>query len=138
MKKIDMYVRGNTYKGNEGIKGQYIVILEYGNNTKILSGDNKNSNVTDIRMIIEGTIIGLRALKESCIIDLYTHTHMGLGKIRNKNNKYLNDNSIESPNKDALIALKRELITGDHEINEFVSRKKQDFLIRKLKANRKN
>ena len=68
MKKVDIYTDG-ACSGNPG-DGGYCAILLYGGNEKIVSGGQHET--TNNRMELLAVIEGLKALKEQCIVDLYT------------------------------------------------------------------
>ena len=67
-KKVVLYTDG-ACSGNPG-PGGYGAILEYDNKKKELSGFFVDT--TNNRMEIFAVIAGLEALKESCIVDIYT------------------------------------------------------------------
>ena len=67
-KKVALYTDG-ACSGNPG-PGGYGSILKYNDTTKELSGSFDDT--TNNRMEIFAIIAGLEALKESCIIDIYT------------------------------------------------------------------
>lgn len=135
MKEINMYIRGSAYNTKNGLEGQYIVIMEYKSISKEFYGLERDMSVTSARMLIKALMDGLRLLKESCKINLYTHGYVGLGKLKsNKGNEIKGVRS--SVNKDLLLILKEEIIKGEHEINEIVGKTRQDELIRKLKKQR--
>lgn len=68
MKKVYIYTDG-ACSGNPG-DGGYCAILLYGGNEKIVSGGQHET--TNNRMELLAVIEGLKALKEQCIVDLYT------------------------------------------------------------------
>lgn len=68
MKTIDIYTDG-ACSGNPGIGG-WAALLIYNGHKKEISGYDKDT--TNNRMEIFAVIQGLRALKESCIVNLYT------------------------------------------------------------------
>lgn len=68
MKKIDIYTDG-ACSGNPG-PGGYGAILIYKNSEKIISGNEQET--TNNRMELTAVIESLKALKESCIVNLYT------------------------------------------------------------------
>lgn len=138
MKEINMYIRGNVY-GRSGVygiddslKGQYIVIMEYKGASKELYNIESGGSVTPNRMLIKGLIDGLRSLKESCRINLYTHTHVGLGKLTGGKGRKI-EGVRKSVNKDLLLILKEELDKGKHEIIETVGKQRQWELGDKLR-----
>ena len=68
MKTVDLYTDG-ACSGNPGIGG-YCAILSYNGVEKELSGGD--SNTTNNRMELTAVIEGLSALRESCIVELYS------------------------------------------------------------------
>ena len=68
MKRVSIYTDGACL-GNPG-PGGWGVILRYGGHEKELSGGF--SDTTNNRMEITAVLEGLSALKEPCIVDLYT------------------------------------------------------------------
>ena len=68
MKKVEIYTDG-ACSGNPG-PGGWGCILEYQGHEKELSGGEKNT--TNNRMELTGVIMGLSALKEPCIVELYS------------------------------------------------------------------
>lgn len=68
MKKVEIYTDG-ACSGNPG-PGGWGAVLIYNNNTKELSGGNKNT--TNNRMELTGVIEALKALKEPCNVTLTT------------------------------------------------------------------
>ncbi len=135
MKKVNLYVRGNTYKGREGEEGQFILVMEYKGISKEFYQSRKEPEVSAIRMLISGLTYGLEQLKEPCQVNFHTHMHIGLGKIRTKRGDYTK-NPIDSPNKDLLKELKSVILAGQHEIYEIISREKQEEFIRQLRSYR--
>lgn len=68
MKTVTLYTDG-ACSGNPG-PGGWGCILEYRGHEMELSGGE--SSTTNNRMELTGVIMGLRALKESCIVELYS------------------------------------------------------------------
>lgn len=66
--KVTLYTDG-ACKGNPG-PGGWGVVLRYGDAMKTLCGGERNT--TNNRMELMAAIEGLRALKRSCTVDLYT------------------------------------------------------------------
>ena len=66
MKKITLFSDGSAL-GNPG-PGGYGVILRFGDKEKELSGSE--SHTTNNRMELLGVIVGLRALKEPCEVEI--------------------------------------------------------------------
>ena len=67
-KTVNLYTDG-ACSGNPG-PGGYGVILKYKNVEREMSGGE--ANTTNNRMELLGVITGLKALKEPCIVNLYT------------------------------------------------------------------
>ena len=68
MKTVTLYTDG-ACSGNPG-PGGWGCILEYNGHEKELSGGEKDT--TNNRMELTGVIMGLRALKEPCVVELYS------------------------------------------------------------------
>ena len=68
MKTVTLYTDG-ACSGNPG-PGGWGAILEYQGHEKELSGGEKNT--TNNRMELTAVIEGLQALKESCVVELYS------------------------------------------------------------------
>ena len=68
MKTVTLYTDG-ACSGNPG-PGGWGAILEYMGHEKELSGGEKST--TNNRMELTGAIMALKALKEPCIVELYT------------------------------------------------------------------
>ncbi len=68
MKKVNIYTDG-ACSGNPG-NGGYCAILIYNNIEKTISGSEKDT--TNNRMELLAVIKGLSALKEPCVVDLYS------------------------------------------------------------------
>ena len=68
MKTVDIYTDG-ACSGNPGAGG-YCTILMYNSREKIISGSEENT--TNNRMELLAVIRGLEALKEACIVNLYS------------------------------------------------------------------
>lgn len=68
MKTVDIYTDG-ACSGNPGVGG-YCAILMYNSKEKIISGSEENT--TNNRMELLAVIRGLEALKEACIVNLYS------------------------------------------------------------------
>ena len=71
MKTVTLYTDG-ACSGNPG-PGGWGAILEYNGIEKELSGGE--SSTTNNRMELTAVIEGLKALKESCIVELYLSDH---------------------------------------------------------------
>lgn len=68
MKKVELYTDG-ACRGNPGLGG-YGVLIRYGEKEKTLKGASEYT--TNNQMELQAAIEGLRALKETCEVDLYT------------------------------------------------------------------
>lgn len=68
MKSVEMYTDGSC-KSNPG-PGGYACILVYKGKEKILSGGERET--TNNRMELTAVIVGLRALKERCLVVIYS------------------------------------------------------------------
>lgn len=68
MKKVELYTDG-ACKGNPG-PGGYGTILVYNGREKSLTGGF--AETTNNRMELTAALVGLEALKEPCIVDLYS------------------------------------------------------------------
>ena len=79
MKTIILYTDG-ACSGNPG-PGGWAAILRYGQTVKELSGGEKET--TNNRMELMGVIEGLRALKESCIVELYSDSQYIVNALNN-------------------------------------------------------
>lgn len=132
MKEVNLYARGNTYKGREGEEGQFILVMEDKGVSKEFYQSSEEPGVTVVRMLILGLTYGLKELQEPCQVNFHSHMPIGLGKIRNKKGHYTKD-PIDSPNKDLLEELKKVILAGQHEVKEIISREKQEEFIRQLK-----
>jgi ribonuclease HI len=68
MKTVKIYTDG-ACSGNPGAGG-WATILIYGGREKILTGYEEDT--TNNRMELSAVIFGLKALKEPCLVDIYT------------------------------------------------------------------
>lgn len=68
IKTVDIYTDG-ACSGNPG-KGGWCAILLYGGREKVLSGGSVDT--TNNRMEVYAAIAGLSALKERCVVNLYS------------------------------------------------------------------
>ena len=122
MKEINIYIRGtckNTGSNEELKEGSYIALLEYKGRFKQYVG--KDTQTTSNRMLITALIKGIQLLKEPCIINLYTPTPLGFKSWKG------------SPNKDLLKEVIDLIQINCHEINEYISKDKQNYLAKVLK-----
>ena len=84
MKQVELYTDG-ACSGNPG-PGGYAAILNYKGTEKIVSGGEEQT--TNNRMELTAVIRGLEALKEKCMVDIYTDSAYVCNAI---NNKWLED-----------------------------------------------
>ena len=122
MKEVNIYIRGickNFGEGSELKEGKYIALIEYKGHHKRCIG--KEINTTSNRMFLVALTEGIKALKESCIINFYTPTTLGFKKPH------------KSPNKDLLGKILELVEYNGHKLNENISRKYQDYLIAELR-----
>ena len=122
MKEVNIYIRGickNSGEGSDLKQGKYIALIEYRGHYKKCVG--KEINTTSNRMFLIALIEGIKALKESCIINFYAPTSLGFKKIH------------KSPNKDLLNEILKIVETNNHKLNQNISRKYQDYLIFELR-----
>ena len=102
MKEVKVYTDG-ACSGNPG-KGGYCAILLYGDNEKIVSGFEENT--TNNRMELLAAIKGLKALKEACIVNLYSDSQYLISAFNDgwitswQNNNWKNNNKKEVKNVD--------------------------------------
>ncbi len=68
MKKITLFSDGSSL-GNPG-PGGYCAILRYKDHEKVISGGEPHT--TNNRMELKAVIEGLKALKEPCIVEIYS------------------------------------------------------------------
>ena len=68
MKQVSLYTDG-ACRGNPG-RGGWGVVLVYGSVEKVMSGGERST--TNNRMELTAAIAGLSALKEPCLVDLYS------------------------------------------------------------------
>lgn len=121
MKEVNIYIRG-IYK-NTGVyidkkEGRYAVILEYKGKHKVIKG--QEDGTTSNRMLLEALMKGIESLKEPCYVNIYTPTNLGF-------------KSKKSPNSDLIKRICDYAYKNGFELNEIVSKKKQNELIEILK-----
>lgn len=117
MKEVNIYIRGickNFGEGSELKEGKYIALIEYKGHYKKCVG--KEVNTTSNRMFLVALIEGIKALRESCIINFYTPTSLGFGKPN------------KSPNKDLLNEIFELVEAKGHKLNENISKRYQNYL----------
>ncbi len=71
MKRVFLYSDGSSL-GNPG-PGGYCAILQYKENERIIQGGEEHT--TNNRMELKAVIEGLRALKEPCIVEVYSDSN---------------------------------------------------------------
>lgn len=117
MKEVNVYTDG-ACSGNPG-KGGYCAILIYGDVEKVVSGFEDNT--TNNRMEILAAIMGLKALKEPCKVNLYSDSQYLINAFNEgwivawQQNNWKNSNKKEIKN----IDLWKEIInlTSIHDVN---------------------
>ncbi len=117
MKTVDIYTDG-ACSGNPGTGG-YCAILIYNGVEKIISG--REENTTNNRMELLAVIMGLKALKEKCIVNVYSDSQYVVDAfkqdwISNWNNKgWKTSNNKEVKNVDLWKMLVS--LVGEHQVN---------------------
>lgn len=107
MKQIEIYTDG-ACSGNPG-PGGYCAILSFNGKEKIVSGGANDT--TNNRMELLGVLMGLEALKENCIVDIYTDSAYVYNAIEQKwienwqLNNWKNSQKKEVLNKDLWLKL---------------------------------
>ncbi len=110
MKTVDIYTDG-ACSGNPGVGG-YCAILLYNGAEKVISGNSKQT--TNNQMEILAVIMGLKALKEPCIVNLYSDSayvveSFNRGWINNwQNNNWKTADKKDVKNKELWIELYNE------------------------------
>ena len=79
MKTFILYTDG-ACSGNPG-PGGWAAILRYGENVRELSGGEEST--TNNRMELTGVLEGLKALKESCAVELYSDSQYIVNALNN-------------------------------------------------------
>lgn len=124
LKEIDVYIFGSCKSNTPDKEGYYVAEMKYKSVSKALC--RKANNTTSNRMLLQAVIDVLTALKETCIINLYTPTHIGLGRIKNKQGEYrLTERTL---NADLLNQVCMFILDGGFVINEFVTQEHKDRL----------
>lgn len=117
MKTVDIYTDG-ACSGNPGVGG-YCAILLYNGAEKVVSGSSKQT--TNNQMEILAVIMGLKALKEPCIVNLYSDSAyvveaFNQGWINNwQNNNWKTADKKDVKNKELWIELFSEY--SKHKVN---------------------
>lgn len=113
MKHVIIHTDGSCL-GNPG-KGGAAAILEYKNNKKTVTAFKEYT--TNNQMEVSAVIIALKALKESCIIDLYTDSRLVVGWFQS--GWKLNNPEIRK----LVIVGKTLIVNGGHKIKfHYISR----------------
>jgi len=116
LKSVTIYTDG-ACSGNPG-PGGWAAILMYGDREKVLTGYEEST--TNNRMELSAVIFALKALKEPCLVDIYTDSAYCINAFRGgwlinwQLNGWKNANKEEVKNRDLweeMIAL-----TGKHKI----------------------
>jgi ribonuclease HI len=117
MKTVDIYTDG-ACSGNPGVGG-YCAILLYNGAERVVSGSSKQT--TNNKMEILAVIMGLKALKEPCIVNLYSDSAyvveaFNQGWINNwQNNNWKTADKKDVKNKELWIELCSEY--SKHKVN---------------------
>lgn len=117
MKTVDIYTDG-ACSGNPGVGG-YCAILLYNGAEKVVSGSSKQT--TNNQMEILAVIMGLKALKEPCFVNLYSDSAyvveaFNQGWINNwQNNNWKTADKKDVKNKELWIELFSEY--SKHKVN---------------------
>ncbi len=117
MKIVDIYTDG-ACSGNPGVGG-YCAILMFNGVEKVVSGNS--AQTTNNQMEILAVIKGLQALKEPCVVNLYSDSQyvvdaFNKGWIENwKNNNWKTADKKEVKNKELWIELLQEC--SKHNVN---------------------
>lgn len=117
MKKVVIYTDG-ACSGNPG-SGGYCAILVYKDVEKVISG--YEADTTNNRMELLAVIMGLRALKEPCIVDVYSDSQYVVDAFNQKWIENWKLNGFKTSNKKAVknVDLWQELLIliEKHEVN---------------------
>ena len=117
MKKVEVYTDG-ACSGNPGVGG-YCAILIYNGIEKVISGSEIDT--TNNRMELKAVIVGLKALKESCEVDLYSDSQYVIDAFNQKwidcwkDNNWRNSSKKQVKNVDLWIELLE--LTKMHKVN---------------------
>jgi ribonuclease HI len=117
MKTVDIYTDG-ACSGNPGVGG-YCAILLYNGAERVVSGSSKQT--TNNKMEILAVIMGLKAFKEPCIVNLYSDSAyvveaFNQGWINNwQNNNWKTADKKDVKNKELWIELCSEY--SKHKVN---------------------
>ena len=114
MKTVNIYTDG-ACRGNPG-DGGWGVLIKYENTSKEIYGGEKNT--TNNKMELKAAIEGLKALNESCIVNLTTDSKYVMQGITSwikkwKINKWKNSNKKDVKNKELWIELDKLCMKHD-------------------------
>ena len=118
MKTVNIYTDG-ACRGNPG-DGGWGVLIKYENNSKEIYGGEKNT--TNNKMELKAAIEGLKALNESCIVNLTTDSKYVMQGITSwidnwKKNNWKNSSQKDVKNKDLWLLLDKHV--SKHEVKWF-------------------
>ena len=114
MKTVNIYTDG-ACRGNPG-DGGWGVLIKYENNSKEIYGGEKNT--TNNKMELKAAIEGLKALNESCIVNLTTDSKYVMQGITSwidnwKKNNWKNSSKKDVKNKDLWLLLDKHVSKHD-------------------------
>ena len=118
MKTVNIYTDG-ACRGNPG-DGGWGVLIKYENTSKEIYGGEKNT--TNNKMELKAAIEGLKALNESCIVNLTTDSKYVMQGITSwidnwKKNNWKNSSKKDVKNKDLWLSLDKHV--SKHEVKWF-------------------
>tara|TARA_B100001027_G_scaffold113978_1_gene78667 strand:- start:838 stop:1269 length:432 start_codon:yes stop_codon:yes gene_type:complete len=118
MKTVNIYTDG-ACRGNPG-DGGWGVLIKYENTSKEIYGGEKNT--TNNKMELKAAIEGLKALNESCIVNLTTDSKYVMQGITSwidnwKKNNWKSSTKKDIKNKDLWLLLDKHV--SMHEVNWF-------------------
>ncbi len=118
MKTVNIYTDG-ACRGNPG-DGGWGVLIKYENTSKEIYGGEKNT--TNNKMELKAAIEGLKALNESCIVNLTTDSKYVMQGITSwidnwKKNNWKNSSKKDVKNKDLWLSLEKHV--SKHEVKWF-------------------
>ena len=114
MKTVNIYTDG-ACRGNPG-DGGWGVLIKYENNSKEIYGGEKNT--TNNKMELKAAIEGLKALNESCVVNLTTDSKYVMQGITSwidnwKKNNWKNSSKKDVKNKDLWLLLDKYVSKHD-------------------------
>jgi len=114
MKTVNIYTDG-ACRGNPG-DGGWGVLIKYENNSKEIYGGEKNT--TNNKMELKAAIEGLKALNESCVVNLTTDSKYVMQGITSwidnwKINNWKNSSKKDVKNKDLWLLLDKHVSKHD-------------------------